>query len=76
MKISFYKREVLKPIDIYIYFADDAVKTQVNALSATARLNGPFGPLKTNATGECLAYRTGSIKQTNMHGNRSVSIGQ
>ena len=30
-------------------------------------------PLKTNATGECLAYHAESMKETNMYGNRSIS---
>ena len=33
----------------------------------------PYKPLKTNATGGCLAYHTENIKRTNMYGNRSLS---
>ena len=35
--------------------------------------SGKSRPLKTNGTGECLAYYTESTKQTNMYGNKSVS---
>ena len=31
-------------------------------------------PLKTNATGECLAYHTWSTKRTNMYSNRSAYL--
>ena len=35
---------------------------------------GECRPFKTNATEECLAYHTESMKQTNMCGNRPISL--
>ena len=35
---------------------------------------GESKPLKTNATGGCLAHHTKKINQTNIYGNRSMSL--
>ena len=39
----------------------------------TADLEGLMQAFKTNATGECLACHRGSIKHTNLYGNRPIS---